>query len=60
MEHLDLADPENVVRFEEVVSMVEEQSLQYPLVAVDGRLRLSGSAEYYYVLPLVQEALAGD
>jgi hypothetical protein len=60
MEHLDLADPENGMRFGDAMSMAEEQNLQYPLVSVDGRLRLAGSAQYYHVLPLVLEALRGD
>jgi disulfide oxidoreductase YuzD len=60
VEYLDLAEPEIGVRLEEILLMAEEQNLQYPLVAVDGRLRLAGSAQYYHVLPLVMEALAGD
>ena len=58
VEHLDLGDPANWQRFASVVSIAEEQNLDYPLVAVDGRLRLAGSAQYYHILPLVQEALA--
>jgi disulfide oxidoreductase YuzD len=60
VEHLDLADPENEVRFGDMISIAEEQNLQYPLVAVDGQLRLAGSAQYYHLLPLVQEVLAED
>lgn len=57
---MDLADPENELKFAGVAAMAEEQNLAYPLVAVGGKLRLSGSAQYYHLLPLVQEALAGD
>jgi disulfide oxidoreductase YuzD len=60
IEHLDLQDPENGVRFGDMLAIAEEQNLQYPLVAVNGQLRLAGSAQYYHVLPLVQEALAED
>jgi hypothetical protein len=60
VEHLDLADPKVGPRFEEILSMAEEQNLRYPLVMVDGRLRLAGSAQYYHILPLVLEAFAGD
>ena len=60
VEYLDLADPENELQFSGVVTMAEEQNLAYPLVAVGGQLRLAGSAQYYHILPLVEEALAGD
>ena len=55
---MDLADLENQAQFSDLVSMVEEQELPYPLVAVNGQLRLAGSAHYYQVLPLIEEALA--
>jgi disulfide oxidoreductase YuzD len=58
VEYLDLADQENQLQFAGVVTMAEEQNLTYPLVAVGGKLRLSGSAQYYHILPLVEEALA--
>jgi disulfide oxidoreductase YuzD len=60
VEHLDLGEPENGQRFASLVSMAKEQNLQYPLVMVDGQLRLAGSAQVYHILPLVQEALAQD
>ena len=60
VEYLDLADPENELQFSGVLTMAEEQNLAYPLVAVGGKLRLAGSAQYYHILPLVEEALAGD
>jgi hypothetical protein len=37
--------------------MIEERSLPYPLVALNGQLRLAGTAQYYQVLPLVEELL---
>jgi disulfide oxidoreductase YuzD len=58
VEYVDLADLENQAQFSDLVSMVKEQELPYPLVAVNGQLRLAGSAHYYRVLPLIEEALA--
>ena len=60
VEYLDLADPENELKFAGVATMAEEQNLAYPLVAVGGKLKLSGSVQYYHVLPLVEEAFAED
>lgn len=56
VEYVDMADPENQAQFSEVLAVVEDRDLPYPLVAIDGRLRAAGSAHYYRVLPYVQEA----
>lgn len=55
---MDLAEVENQAQFSDLVSMIAERELPYPLVAVNGQLRLAGSAHYYRVLPLIEEALA--
>ncbi len=60
MVYLDLAEPENGTRLGDILSMAEEKNLHYPLVAINGHLRLAGSAQYYHILPFVEEALAGD
>jgi disulfide oxidoreductase YuzD len=57
VEYVDMSEPENQALFPEVLAVVEERSLPYPLVAIDGRLRAAGSAHYYRVLPYVEEAL---
>jgi disulfide oxidoreductase YuzD len=57
VEYVDMADPENQALFPELLSMVEEQDLPYPLIAVNGVLRGAGSSHYYHVLPLVEKAL---
>jgi len=57
VEYIDLTMPENQETYAEVVTLVEDQNLAYPLVAVDGRLRIAGSAHYYRILPLVEEVL---
>jgi hypothetical protein len=51
-----MADPENQAQFPELLSVVEEQDLPYPLIAVNGVVRGAGSAHYYHVLPLVEKA----
>ena len=60
VEYLDLADPETGSSLSGVAALAEEQNLRYPLVAINGRLKLAGSAQYHHVLSLVEEALAGD
>lgn len=57
VEYVDMAEPENQTEFSELVAVVEERDLPYPLVAIDGRLRAAGSAHFYRVLPYVEEAL---
>jgi hypothetical protein len=52
-----LADPESQAQFSDLLAMAEEKKLPYPLVAINGQLRLAGSAHYYQVLPLVEELL---
>lgn len=58
VEHVELAEAENQARFANVLEFAEERDLAYPLVAVNGRLRLAGSAQYYQVLPLVEALIA--
>jgi len=56
--YVDLSDPGNQERFAELVGVMEERNLGYPLVMVNGQIRLVGSAQYYHILPMVEEALA--
>jgi len=58
VEFIDLADADSQEEYADVARLVEERDLLYPLVAVDGQLRVAGSAHYYRVLPLVEEKLA--
>jgi hypothetical protein len=39
------------------LALAQEHNLPYPLVAINGELKLAGSAHYYRVLPLVEEML---
>jgi disulfide oxidoreductase YuzD len=57
VEYVDLADADAQARFPTLLAAIEERHLPYPLVAVNDRLRLAGSAAYYQVLPLVEQAL---
>ena len=57
VEYVDMADPENQARFSDLLAVVEERDLPYPLIAIDGHVRAAGSAHYYHVLPYVQEVL---
>jgi disulfide oxidoreductase YuzD len=57
VEYIDLADPGSQEEYSEVSKLAEERDLLYPLVAVNGHLRVAGSAHYYRILPLVEEAL---
>lgn len=58
VEYVDLADPGVQPQFEELLAVIDERSLPYPLVAINGQLRLAGTAHYYRVLPLVEELLS--
>jgi disulfide oxidoreductase YuzD len=57
VEYVDLADSEAQARYADLMAIIAERSLPYPLVAVNGRLKLAGTAQYYQVLPLVEELL---
>lgn len=56
--YIDLSDPDNQARFSELMGLVAERDLGYPLVTVNGEIRLVGSAHYYHILPMVEEAMA--
>ena len=60
VDYFDMAEPDNQADYAELIAVVEDRDLSYPLVAINGKLRAAGSAHYYYVLPLVEEALEGE
>ena len=60
VEYVDLGEPAARLEHAAVVERIEEQSLPYPLVAVNGTPRLAGSAHYTHLLPLVDEALGAQ
>lgn len=57
VDYINLGRAEAQEEFPELLTLIAEQKLPYPLVAVDGQLRLAGSADYYRVVALVEEAL---
>ena len=57
VEYVDLADPRMQIEYSDLVTTAEESNIPYPLVAINGQLRLAGSAHYYNVLPHVEEIL---
>ncbi len=60
VEYVDLGEPAGKAEHPEVLRRIEAEGLPYPLVAVNGTLRLAGSAHYSHVLPLVDEAIASQ
>ena len=60
VDYVDLGAADAQEEFPELLAFIAEQNLPYPLVAVDGQLRLAGSADYYRVVALVEEALQGE
>jgi len=57
VEYVDMADPENQAQFSELLAVIEDRELPYPLLAIDGQLRAAGSAHYYRIVPFVEQAL---
>jgi disulfide oxidoreductase YuzD len=57
VEYVDLANPESQAEFGELVALVEEQNLPYPLVAINDQLRIAGSVQYHQVMPVVERLL---
>jgi hypothetical protein len=60
VQYFDLSDPDQATPYQSLLKEAEEHNLEFPLVAVDGRVRLAGGAEYYQIKPLVEEALAKE
>jgi disulfide oxidoreductase YuzD len=60
VEYVDLADAAAQAEHPELMAVIEDRNLPYPLVAINGQLRLAGTAQYYQVLPLVEELLEAE
>jgi len=60
VEYVELADAEAQERFGDLLLFAEERDLAFPLIAINGQLRLAGSAHYFRILPLVEAALAAE
>lgn len=57
VEYVDLADETAQTRYANLLALVRDRDLPFPLVAINGTVRLAGTAQYYQVAPLVEEAL---
>jgi disulfide oxidoreductase YuzD len=57
-EYHDMAEPGNQAAHPEVLEAAAEHDLPFPLVAVNGELRVAGSADLWRILPLVESAFA--
>jgi hypothetical protein len=51
-------DPATKQRFPDLSAAIDEQHLPFPLVAINGTVRLAGTAHFMQLLPLVEEALS--
>jgi len=60
VEYVDMSEPENQAEFSELLAVVADRDLPYPLVAINGHLKAAGSAHYYHILPYVEEAFAAE
>jgi len=57
VEYIDMSESKNQEEFSDLLAVVEDRDLPYPLLAINGHLRAAGSAHYYRVLPFVEEVL---
>lgn len=60
LEHYDMAIPEQHEQGKVWLDQVPEGYLFYPLVFVNGDLRVVGSAEYHEILSAVREVVRGE
>jgi disulfide oxidoreductase YuzD len=58
VEYVDMHDPANKHRFPDLSAAIEEQHLPFPLVAINGTVRLAGSAHFMQLFPLVEDAFS--
>ncbi|MGC8837162.1 MAG: hypothetical protein ACP5UM_01990 [Anaerolineae bacterium] len=57
VEYHDLAQPEEAEAYKDLLEEAHRYHIPFPLVAIDGEVRLAGGAEFYQIKPLVDEAL---
>ena len=57
VDYVDMAEIANQAQFSDLLAVVQDQSLPFPLVAINGELRIAGSAHFYRVLPMVEKVL---
>lgn len=57
VDYYDVANPEEQQAAQHLLDTVDDPGAYYPLVFVDGKLMITGSAEFYHVLRAVQEVV---
>jgi len=57
VEYRDLADPQVQAGLPDLFARAEAERLPYPLIVINGQLTMAGSAQYYDVLPLLEQVL---
>jgi len=55
VEYLDVSEPAVQAEYTDLIRQAQEHRLPYPLVAIEGQVRLAGGAEYYRIMPLMEE-----
>ena len=56
----DLSQPAAQAQHPHILATIQEQELSYPVVMLEGEIRLTGSVHYYEVLPLVEAVLGQE
>jgi disulfide oxidoreductase YuzD len=57
VEYWDLSQPAAQAQHPDMLADIQDRGLSYPVVTVEGEIRLTGSVHYYDVLPLVDAVL---
>jgi disulfide oxidoreductase YuzD len=60
VEYWDLSQPVTQARHPHILAAIQEQDLSYPVVTLEGEIRLTGSVHFHEVLPLVEAALGRE
>lgn len=55
-----MGDPEAQAEYPDLLAVIDDRDLPYPLVAIDGQVKLAGTAHYFRILPLVEEAMEAE
>jgi len=57
LRHYDMVKPEEAEQVRDLLEQVPQGYLYYPLVFINGELRIIGSAQYYEILGEVRDLL---
>jgi disulfide oxidoreductase YuzD len=56
----DLSQPAAQAQHPHILAAIQEQDLSYPVVMVEGEIRLTGSVHYHELVPLVEAVLGQE